>query len=455
MENKIIAEYVHNNYEHIVEVYNRYISFIFRDKEIDSYYLSPFMNLQGVPSQEFECFCIRYFQKSSGANILKTYQKNNFLNPIFKFIKFILVYIFCKISLKKNQDDNVILIHAFHSSSDLKRDVYSTVKSPFVDIEGKKVIHDINPSFIKLSEILKLRRKEVICSLVYVSLYSLLSLTIKSIKTYIFCKRVVLKSSILKNFPICFTEIFINYLKYFSYSTVVDSLSSGSIYINFWENRGYQMLADYKMKYPRRNLFVNLSITSKASPEYVLLRKLRQKRRSDLLIMSEYNRKILGVNHNYRLFKNYRINFAPIFSANNDRILGVSSISQKQSEKLYEEIKLYGKGSKIKFHPYVDNSKFDSSFFENQDIYSAISKYGIVVYSGFTTAAVELLSNMIPVFKLSDKLVTPYDPLVEENLIKELKNIGKFKIQKIDNNIKDYYLGIRNIEFNNILKEYI
>jgi len=453
-------EYIEENFDFLVELYNRYVRFIYKNKSTLEYYSSPLMNLIGVPSDEFNVFCIRYYNRKFSQISPESIKSNSILYSLLRAAKIILIYFYSKFIFKKIRNKKSIVIHAFHKESDFNRKEYSTLKSPpFEYFDGFNIIHDINPSFVSISSMHKFKgyRDNITCSLIYINIFDFLYFFTLSLKYFFSFYLIRRSSSILNDFPANVHDIIFNILKGVGTSKLINNLDNESRYLHMWENRGHQNIADFLLNSDLKSLFLNVAVIFKNNPEYMFFRFLNHKRRSKLLLMSESNRDILPdkVVQNSSLFYNYRI---PKLNISNDsysnKILVITPISVSRSRELYNLVcKSNIKNIKIKFHPFVDTKFFKEKYIENRNLYSCIKDYGSVLYSGYTSAALELYFLNKKIYKLETLNKIDIDFIVDYNMctiISSLDDItSKTELNRLDT--KNYFLGIEN----NILQYYI
>jgi len=91
--NKELKDFIEDNFDFLVKLYNRYIRFILRKSEPLEYYASPYMNLSGYPSDKFIIFCTRYFNKKYQKNFPFSKTKESFFVKIYQYARLFLIFL--------------------------------------------------------------------------------------------------------------------------------------------------------------------------------------------------------------------------------------------------------------------------------------------------------------------------------------------------------------------------
>ena len=446
--------FIENNFDFLVNLYNRYIRYLLRKSLIVEYYASPYMNLKGYPSPIFVNFCQKYYNKKNNVDSQYNHLKINFIKNIFFYFKLLFLFFFSFLFFSKNIKSNSVVIHGFHNNSNFEFNPYTTIKSPpFEYLQNKNIYHDINLSFVSFKGLFRYRKNSIIFSLRYLSSRDFFKLHLTAYKVFIQNRKINISS-------ISYVDILFTLVKGTSIASLINSLDKESIYLNMWENRGHQLITDFLIEDKKKSLFLDLGITFRLAPEYMMFNYLRHDLKSKFLFMSDFNynllKKNLG-NIDYQLFENYRIDCKNYNSqSEKNRILLISPLSMDVSFRLYQLI-LDNKelDIKIRLHPYLNRDKFDNKHIEHRDIYKSLDDYDTIVYAGVTTASIELYFQGKKVYKFVSDEFIDIDPLVDNNLVKKIKSLNDIgsetKVYTEDE--KNYYLGCNNKKLKEILEK--
>lgn len=455
MDNEL-KNFIEDNFDFLVKLYNRYIRYILRESSVIEYYASPYMNLLGYPSSKFITFCIKYYNKKYNRNILIKHEKSSAINNLYLYIKLLIIFIFSGMFFSKRIKRNSIVIHGFHSDDNFNYKPYKTIKTPpFESFHNKIIYHDINISFISLKSLFKYKKNNIICSIRYINLFEFIHIHYIALKIFIKSKKINL-------FPVSFVHIIYTLVKGISISNLINNLDNKSKYLQMYENRGYNLITDYLIQDKNKSIFLDLGIMFRLSPEYMMFNYKRHTLKCKFLFMSEFNYELiknkLG-NIDYELFKNYRIDCK---SYNNESkknsILLISPLSLEVSESLYKLI-LDNKNEKlnikIRLHPYLNRKSFDTKYIEYRNIYELLDDYDTIIYSGITTASIELYFQGKKVYKYISNEFIDIDPLTDKNLVKKIKSLSDIgdNVKIYTKEEKAYYLGCDNKNLKEILKE--
>jgi len=448
--------FVENNFDFLVKLYNRYIRYCLRDSSSIEYYASPYMNLVGYPSDKFMFFCIKYYNKKYNKNLDTNIIKENIIINIYLYLRLVLFFLLSSVIFNKKIKKNSVVIHSFHTDSDFKNNPYTTIKSPPLEyFENKNIYHDINISFISLKSILKYKNNNIVCSLNNLSVVEFITLHYQALKIYIQSKKINL-------FPISYVHIIYVLVKGISISKLINNLDNDSKYLHMFEKRGYHLIADFLILNHKKSLFLDLGISFRMAPEYMMFNYTRHILKSEFIFMSNFNYKLLKnnlKNIKYKLFKNYRIDCTDYKSeGKKNNILLVSPLSVDVTNKLYKLL-VKNKNKKlnirIRLHPFLNKNNFDVEHIEERGIYESLDDYDTVIYAGTTTAAIELYFQGKKVYKFISNEFLDIDPLVDYNLVKKIVSLadmeGNNRIFTEDE--KEYYLGCNNKNLKEILEE--
>lgn len=205
-KNKIdfrVKTYIEDNYEYIIQLWNRFIRFKSCKQSNLFYYSSPIISSLGYPPNAIISLGIVLFIKNNRNKniILHTKRKElivYFTKKYLKFVKikdlllqlnvigFILKYWISKIILKPiDTNTRKIVIHSHHHSSFFNNENYITSKFPDLSevtaSNGFGLLYDINPNYFHFRDILKFRKYRCVFSPISLGFYELLSIYIISI----------------------------------------------------------------------------------------------------------------------------------------------------------------------------------------------------------------------------------------------------------------------------------
>jgi hypothetical protein len=455
--NSELKYFIESNYDFLVKLYNRYVGYVLRDVSDIEYYASPYMNLIGYPSYNFIYFCKTYYNKKYNKKLSYIVKEEiTFKTSIYLYIKLVFLFLFSHIFFKKKIKKNSIVIHGFHSDNDFKISPYKTIKTPPLRyFRNKNIYHDINISFVSLKSLLKYKKNNVTIGLVYLTFLEFIKLHYTAYKIFI-------KSKKINIFSISYVKILYTLIKGVSAGRLINNLDEETKYLHMFENRGYHLIADLLVKNHNKSIFLNLGISFRLAPEYMMFKYPRHTIKSKFLFMSKFNydlvKKSLG-DIDYKLFKNYRIDCKDYRSNGKENsILIISPLSMDVANALYKLI-LNNKNKelkiKIKLHPYLNKDNFDTEYIEYKNIYESLDDYNTIVYAGITTASIELYFQSKNIYKFVSDEFIDIDPLVDNNLVKKIKSLEEIQYSNkcYTKEEKDYYLGCSNKNLKEILKE--
>jgi len=448
--------FIEDNFDFLVKLYNRYIRYSLRKSTPIEYYASPYMNLTGYPSNKFIIFCMKYYNKKYHKSLNIKIDKDRYMIKLYLYFKMLFLFLFSFLFFTKDIKKNSIIIHGFHNNDNFEFSPYKTIKSPPLEnFKDKNIYHDINLSFVSLKSLLKYKQNNIIFSLRFLSF---LELT----KLHYIAFKILSQSKSINKFNISYVDILYTLVKGKSISNLINYLDTESIYLNMWENRGHHLITDFLIKDSSKSIFLDLGIMFRLAPEYMMLNFPRHTLKSKFIFMSRFNYDLvknnLG-NVNYKLFKNYRIDYKNYnIQGKKNSILLISPLSISISKKLYQLILDNEDTSlniKIRLHPYLTKSSFNIKYIEQRDIYQSLEDYDTIVYAGATTAAIELYFQGKKIYKfISDEFVD-IDPLVDNNLVDKIKSLDEiqFNNKYFTQEEKEYYLGCNNKSLKEILED--
>ena len=449
---KELKFFIENNFDFLVRLYNRYVRFMMRYGDDVEYYASPMMNLQGYPSEYFLSFCTRYYNKKQQGSYSFIVKKKSVVKSFFRYGKLIFVFFFSSILFQKKIDKKSIVVHAFHKDSDLKKQPYTTMKTPPLEsFESYTLYHEINLSFISLKHPFSYRKHSIVSGLRFLSFWQFLCLHGKALRIY------YMNYTFEGN---SYVSILYTLVKGYSTALLINALDEDSLYLNMWENRGHQLITDKLLENANKQIFLNLAVNFRVSPEYTMFYHLRHTPKSQFLFMSQFNYDLVSnrlKNISYDFFKNYRINCQQFsFNDSKDAILLLAPLSKATTDALYKLIQAYPLLTiKIKLHPFLKSDEYDEAFIETRNIYETLSDYTIIVYSGITTAALELYFQGKTLYKFESESFLDIDPLVDKGLVEKitsLDNIDTKQKHRLLQEEKNYYLGCDNKTLQEILQ---
>lgn len=446
--------YVEDNFDFLVKLYNRYIKYSLRNSSPVEYYASPYMNLVGYPSDKFMVFCTKYYNKKYNKSLKINITKERKIINLYLYLKLVFFFILSPLIFNKKIKKNSIIIHSFHTDDNFKSTPYKTIKSPPLEyFKNKNIYHDINISFISLKSLLKYKKSNIVCSLNHLSLIEFSSLHYKAFIIYLQSRKINL-------FPISYVDIMYILIKGVATSKLINSLDRESKYLHMFEKRGYHLIADFLVYNHEKSIFLDLGIAFRMSPEYMMFNYTKHTLKSRFMFMSNFNYNLLKnnlQNIKYKLFKNYRIDCENYNSkGKKNSILLISPLSLSVANKLYQLI-IDNKNLniKIRLHPYLNKKNFEIKYIEQRGIYESLDDYDTIVYSGVTTAAIELYFQGKKTYKFISDEFLDLDPLVDNNLVKKIKFLEQIKNDTATFSMKekDYYLGCGNRNLKQVLEE--
>lgn len=447
-------EFTENNFDYLVKFYNRYIRYKLRKSNAIEYYASPYMNHNGYPSDEFLFFCNKIYNKKNNISLTTDFKKQSKYISFIKYIKIFLLFFLSKIFFSKKIKKESIIIHTYHSDNNFNHDSYKSLKSPpFEYFKNKHIYHDINISFVSFKSLLRYKKNNVLCSICHISLSDFIKIHFLSFKIF--------KQNMNINlYPISYVNIVYTLFKGWGLSKLINNLDDKSCYLHMWENRGYQLISDLLTKNAKKSIFLNLGVIFRVSPEYTMFNYPRHDLKSKILFMSEYNFNLVKKNLgkiDYEFFKNYRIDCNDYrINGKKNSILLICSLSEKNTRFLYNLILDNNNNDlniKIKLHPFLNQTNYNSKDIEQRDIYKCLQDYDTIIYMGITTAAIELYFQGKKVYKLHSQEFLNIDPLVDNNLVFKIKSLTEVREYKNTSDIrkKQYYLGCNNKSLDKII----
>ena len=445
--------YIEQEFDYLVKLYNRYIRRFLKDVSPLEYYASPYMNLVGYPSENFLYFCAQSYNKKYQKNIRYKPSSIKIFRSLYHYVKLLFLFTFSSLFFSKKVDSNSVIIHAFHDDENFHLSPYRTIKSPPLEtFTNHKVYHDINISFISLKSLFHYKKHNILCSLSYLSFRELM-------KLHYLAARVYFKSKTLQGYGVSYVEILFTLVKGVSIASLINQTDTSSIYFNMWENRGYHHILDFLVKDNKKLYHLDLGVLFRLSPEYMMLHHLRHTPRGYFLIMSHFNYDLVYKRMGsieYDFFKNYRINCHTRDVKNvKNNILLLSPLSSGVAKRLYTLLLSYDKGNiKLKLHPYLERTSFNEEYLETRALYDILDDYDTVVYTGATTAAIELYFQGMKVYKFITSEFLDSDPLVDNALVEtidSLEAIGE-STHTFTQDEKNYYLGCDNKTLQEILQ---
>ena len=447
-------KFIENNFDHLVKFYNRYIRYKLRKSSSIEYYASPFMNLDGYPSDKFLFFCNKIYNKKNNTCLKTDYKKQSLSISLYKYIKIFLLFLLSKIFFSKKIKKKSVVIHTYHSDKNFDHAKYKSLKSPPLEYFKKNhVYHDINISFVSFKSLFKYKKNNVLCSICYISLLDFIKIHFLSFKIFIQNKKINLYS-------ISYVNIFYTLVKGWGLAKLINNLDDETHYLHLWENRGYQLISDLLTKKTKKSIFLNLGVIFRVSPEYTMFNYLRHDLKSKILFMSEYNFNLVKKNLgkiDFDFFKNYRIDCNNYqIKGRNNSILLICPLSEKVTRFIYNLILDNNNKDlniKIKLHPFLNQKNFNSKDIEPRDIYKCLHDYDTIIYVGITTAAIELYFQGKKIYKLYSDNFLDIDPLIDNNLVYKIKSLTDMKDYNYtsDEKNKQYYLGCDNKSLDKIL----
>ena len=448
--------FVEKRYDFLVELYNRYIKFQLKKNSDIEYYSSPYMNLIGYPDEEFINFCKVYYNKKFSKNILVNKKKMSFVREFFSYLKLVIIFVTSPLFFSKNIKKDSAVVHAFHSNEYFKKKPYVTLKTPpFEHLKKENVYHDINISFIKIRDLVKYKGHDIVSSIRYLSLMSFIKLHFIAAKSYYSNRKINLMS-------ISYSRILYTLVKGKSIANLINKLDESSYYLNMWENRGHNLITDYLIQEPKKSIFLDLGIMFRLSQYYMVLNYQRHQFNSNLLFMSEFNYDLVKKNFNGLnpwFYKNFRIDNSEIKDkVETTKILLIAPLSESITDNLYELIGMYNNlDIKIKLHPYTLSKKYEKKYLETRSIYNILDDYSIIIYSGITTAVIELYFQGKEIYKYVNDEFFDIDPLIDNKLVNKIDSLDNIQFNKTSftDEEKNYYLGYKNKELKDIVKEII
>jgi hypothetical protein len=449
--------YIEENFDYLVNLYNRYIRFITRNHSPVEYYASPYMNLIGYPSDEFISFCTLIFNKKFKQRLSINISKKNCIFNLSQYLKLFFIYFFSKYCLSKKIDKNSVIIHGFHDDSNFNSTPYTTIKSPPLSyFEKQTVYHDVNLSFITLKSLLNNKKNNILVSFGFLTLFNFLKIHILATKIYVKNKK------IRKKFlSYSYVDVLYNLAKGYGIAQFIEKLDSDSIYLHMWENRGHQLITDYLLLNSSKLIYLDLGITFRLAPNFTMFNYQKHEFNNQIFFMSEYNYNLVKNNFkklNYTFFKNYRIDCNPPKACTNGNTLLIAPLSLKITDSLYNLIvKNSHFNLKIKLHPYINKDRYDQKHIEHRSMQELLHDYETIVYAGVTTAAIELFFSGKKVYKFESAEFLDIDPLLDYKLIKRIRTLTDVFLDAntldCKNNLKEYMLGCHNENLHTILQK--
>lgn len=475
-----IKTYIENNFEYIVQLWNRFIRFkSFKQSDL-FYYSSPIISGLGYPpSSIISLGIILYVKIHRNKNIiihtqrkeLIAYYTKKYLNLIkiknvfipFSTFGFILKYLISKIMLK-SMDSNrpKIIIHSHHQSSFFSGGNYITSKFPDISqvtsCNGFDLLYDINPNYFHLHEIFKFRKYGCVTSPICIGFFELLSIYFISIIYW--AKNLFLFKAFFLSETNVYSTIFYNILKRRSITKLIKKLPARSYYIMPWENRGYQLGIEKDLE-GEKIIQYSCGIILKTGTEYVNYRYLLHcKFGLDVTMSNHVSDFLTKLNPNRRyniIIKSPRVfNISVTANSRNNNILVICPMDSNITNNLLNLLK--GKNDynvKYKFHPYY-RPEVDENIIEERTLSECVKDYSIAIYSGITSAILEVYLAGLNVFKLYNLNGLTFD-VMDDFKVKEIKTIKDVTESESDTSItpylKNYYLGVSEKDFNDYINE--
>jgi hypothetical protein len=478
--------FIEQNYEYLVDLWNRfsrnktkYLNNIF-------YYSSPLLSGIGYPPHYIISLgIILYIKKRlKGKNVtlhtqrpelISYYLNKKILSKIFdlyslfKVLCFIITYLVAKcflITPRKNK--KTIIVHSNHADSFFKPERgYVTSKVPDLSIlekeKGYTVLYDINPNFFTFFNIIKFSSRKIVYAPVYLSFLEIISICFQSavftIKNYLLWK------SFYFSVDSVYYQIFFNILKRKSIVAMLRQFDNDYKYIMPWENRGFQLGVECDLN--SDNLInYECGLLSKTCSEYNSYRHLRHTPSATLLAMSKGSAdflSILGPSSGIDIVKSPRVFYLKAKDngcTNKDTVLVICPSDKALTEMMLKDAfnTQHHFNIKIKLHPY-DKRKVENKYFESRPLFSCLSDYSIAVFSGVTSASMEVYLAGLKVYRYNNPNWLCFDTLdgIDVSSINSFNEI-EADCENVENKkmeLINYYLGINEIDFVSYLNKQI
>ena len=472
-----IKEFIEDQYDHIVDVWNRFVRLKTRKENDYFYYSSPIASGLGYPP---DCIIalgiIMYIKNNMDKRIILHTQKKDiisyFLNKkliltglisksFFSTIIFFIHYVFARIFLTKINSP-CIVVHSFHDDSFFQGTQYVTSKIPNLEYITKarsySLRYDINPSFFSLKNIVELRKHNCIYSPRYLSLLSIFGLYFQS--AYYLIKNKMLFKCFYFSTTNHYSKIFFELFKRKSIAKLMHKMPPNSYYIIPWENRGYQLGIENDVK-GKKLIQYSCGLLSKISPEYVNYRYLRHHSFALHLAMSKKVREFLlklSPNRNIDIVKSPRVFLSKVAKSEEIKktpaVIVICPIAQPIVQRMIQLFLHQTQYSlKFKFHPYCQVAIAKEKV-EQRPLSDCLADYSVAIYEGFTTASMEAYLSGLSVYRLYNPNRISFDTM--DNIsIKTIKSLDEIEIcqPSIAENLENDYMGVSEIKFDEYMEK--
>lgn len=474
---KGIKEFIEERYDHIVNLWNRFVRLKTKKENDYFYYSSPILSGLGYPPDYIITLgIIMYIKNNIDKHVVLHTQKKDLISYFLKK-KFIFAgllsksvlntiilffhYVFARIFLTKINSP-CIVVHSFHSDSFFQGTQYVSFKIPNLESTMKEksysFCYDINPNFFSVKNIIKFKKASCTFSPQYLNILSIFVLYFQS-AYYLIKNKMLFKCFYFSNTN-HYSKIFFELLKRKSIAKLIYQMSPNSYYIIPWENRGYQLGIENDVK-GKKLIQYSCGLLSKISPEFVNYRYLRHHSFALHLAMSKKVREFLlkiNPNRNTDIVKSPRVSFPKVAKLveNNKlpEVIVICPIDELTTQRMVRFFLHQTRYSvKFKFHPYSPVAIAKEKI-EQRPLKDCLVDYSIAIYEGFTTASMEAYLSGLSVYRLYNLNRISFDTMsdIAIRTVKRLNEIDAYQ-HSISESLVNDYLGISEISFDEYIEK--
>lgn len=467
--------FIEHNYDHIVDVYNRFFRRKAFKESKEFYYSSPFASGIGYPPNNLISMGIVLYAKRKNIDkelilternellayfgkVSKVTLARLFFTGMLKSSRLLMVFVVSRIFLRpKRFDTPQIIVHSFHDTPFFQGHEYLTDKlpdlSPVAHSHGYDMSFDVNPHFVDFSSVLRFRKRNCFVSLAGLKFWELVGLYFVALRFHF--RNLYLFKSFFFGTESHYSEIVYSLAKAKSIARVISSLPEHSRYIMPWENRGYQLAIECEVG-GEALVHYSCGLLSKVSTEYFSYRYLKHEPTASLLAMSRkvkddllalFPGRQIDVVKSCRVFDPRPISLK-VKAIVGQKILVICPIDREMTKLLVEK---FGSGVdyqvRFKFHPY-NRPPIAQEKIEERKLVHCLQDYSIAIYAGVTTASIEAYFSGLNVYRYHDLNTLSFDTMdsLDVKRIRSIDEVEPYRSVDVYGKL-DYYLGLNELDF--------